>query len=272
VVQDTSCVLVSANRAKEDLQHSEPGELCWIGRESQPGARKVAPDSRMHVLIVEDEKKMAELLKKGLEEEGHSATLGFDGPSGLGMAQTYNFDAIVLDVMLPGLDGFEVARRLRRIHNQTPILMLTARDAVPDIVKGLDVGADDYLTKPFSFEEFLARLRAVSRRGPVPQPARLEVGDLVLEPATREVQRGSQAINLTRTEYALLELLMRRAGRVVSRAAILDAVWGFDKEIENNTLDVFIKLLRGKIDGGRKDKLIHTVRGIGYCVRKSGNS
>ncbi|PYV07423.1 MAG: DNA-binding response regulator [Acidobacteria bacterium] len=224
----------------------------------------------MRVLIVEDEKRMAGLLKKGLEEENHSVTLAHDGPAGLEMAELYEFDAIVLDIMLPGIDGFEVARRLRRNRNQTPILILTARDAVPDVVKGLDVGADDYLTKPFAFDELLARLRSVARRGSVPRPTLLQVADLTLDPAARQVRRGDQEIHLTPTEYRLLDFLIRRAGRVVSRSAIVEAVWGFNQEVEENTLDAFVRLLRSKVDLGFRQKLIHTVRGVGYTVR--GNS
>ncbi len=170
--------------------------------------------------------------------------------------------------MLPGLDGYEVARRLRRGQNPTPILMLTARDALPDVIKGLDTGADDYLTKPFSFEELLARLRAVARRGSTPRPTRLEVGNLVMDPATRQVFRGSQEIHLSPTEFRLLEFLMRRAGRVVSRDALITAVWAHDDEVEDNTLDAFIRLLRSKVDRDFDKKLIHTVRGTGYCLRK----
>lgn len=226
----------------------------------------------MRVLIVEDEKRMAALLKKGLEEENHSVTLAHDGPAGLEMAELYEFDAIVLDIMLPGLDGFEVARRLRRNGNPTPILILTARDAVPDVVKGLDVGADDYLTKPFAFDEFMARLRSVARRGHSPRPARLQVADLTLDPATRQIFRGSQEIQLTPTEYRLLDFLIRRAGRVVSRNTIIEAVWGFDQEIEENTLDAFVRLLRTKVDREFKHKLIHTVRGVGYTVRANSKT
>ena len=226
----------------------------------------------MRVLIVEDEKRMAGLLKKGLEEENHSVTLAHDGRAGLEMAEFYEFDAIVLDIMLPGIDGFEVARRLRRNRNQTPILILTAREAVPDVVKGLDVGADDYLTKPFAFDEFLARLRSVARRGSTPRPTCLHVADLTLDPATRQVRRGDQEIHLTPTEYRLLDFLIRRAGRVVSRSAIVEAVWGFDQEVEENTLDAFVRLLRSKVDLGFRQKLIHTVRGVGYTVRRNSKA
>ncbi len=223
----------------------------------------------MRILIVEDEKKMAELLKKGLEEENHSVTLAYDGRTALEFSELYEFDAIVLDIMLPGIDGYEVARRLRRNKNQTPILALTARDAVPDVVKGLDAGADDYLTKPFAFEELLARLRSVARRGSFPRPVCLKVADLILDPAKQQVFRKGHEIHLSPTEFRLLELLMRRAGRVVSRNAIVEAVWGFDREVEENTLDAFIRLLRSKVDRDSKQKLIHTVRGTGYALRES---
>src|SRR6266581_1332828 len=185
----------------------------------------------MHILIVEDEKKMAGLLKEGLEEENHSACLAFDGRTALELAASSEFDVIVLDLMIPMLDGFEVARRLRKSQNQTPILVLTARDAVTDIKKALDLGADDYLTKPFSFVELMARLRALARRGPSPRPPLLKVADLVLDPASRRVYRGDREIHLSPTEYRLLEFLMRRAGRVVSRNAIVGAVRSLSHEI-----------------------------------------
>ena len=225
----------------------------------------------MRVLIIEDEKGMAELLKKGLEEENHRVALAFDGLEGLELAKVYEFDAIVLDLMLPKVDGFEVARRLRHSGNQTPILILTARDAVPDIVKGLDLGADDYLTKPFSFEELLARLRTVARRGSAPRPTRLRVADLTLDPASHLAIRGRREIRLSPTEYRLLELLMRRVGRVVSRTTIVEAVWGLENDIEENTLDAFVRLLRGKVDKGFSHKLIHTVSGIGNSLGESPN-
>jgi two-component system response regulator MprA len=223
----------------------------------------------MQILIIEDEKKMAAVLKKGLEAENHRVTLAHDGRTGLDLAATAEFDVVVLDLMLPFIDGFEVARRLRKNGNQTPILMLTARDAVPDIVKGLDLGADDYLTKPFSFEVFLARLRSVARRGSAPRPTVLQVDDLVLNPASHDVMRGERAIHLSPTEFRLLELLMRRSGRVVPRDAIVEAVWDFDHEVEENTLDTFIRLLRSKIDREHDRKLIQTVRGIGYTIREN---
>lgn len=221
----------------------------------------------MRILVVEDERTMAELLRRGLEEELHSVSVVFDGRSAIEFARTSKFDAIVLDVMIPGVDGFEVARRLRRSADETPIIMLTARDAVPDIACGLDLGADDYLTKPFSFVELLARLRAIARRGRAPRPVLLTVADLQLDPATRRVLRGGQRIHLTATEFRLLELLMRRAGRAVSRDSIAETVWGDFKDVEDNTLEAFVSLLRTKIDKGFQSKLIHTIRGVGYSLR-----
>src|SRR5258705_4112007 len=169
--------------------------------------------------------------------------------------------------MLPELNGYELANRLRREKVSTPVLMLTAKDSVPDLVQGLDSGADDYLTKPFAFEELLARLRAVRRRASVLQPTRLQVADLVLNPASREVSRAGTAIPLTRTEYNLLERLMYRAGKVVPRRALIEAVWGLEREIEDNTLDAFVSLLRTKIEVDHEPRLIHTVRGVGYMIR-----
>lgn len=222
----------------------------------------------MRVLIVEDDREMAALLEKGLQEENHVASIAHDGRSGLELAQSYQFDVIVLDWMLPRMDGLEVARRLRAAGSASPILMLTARDAIPDVVRGLDSGVDDYLTKPFSFAEFLARLRALGRRPPGERiPPRLEAADLALDPGARRVFRGKHEIHLTATEYRLLEFLMRRGGAAASRRAIVEAVWGLESDVEENTLDAFVRLLRAKIDHGYKPRLIHTVRGFGYCVR-----
>jgi two-component system response regulator MprA len=220
------------------------------------------------ILVVEDEASMGELLRRGLEEQNHAVVLARDGAEGLDAAQTSNFDAMVLDVMMPGIDGVEVARRLRAAGNQTPIIMLTARDAVNDIVRGLDAGADDYLTKPFFFKVLLARLRAISRRSAQPPVSVLEVHDLRLDPASREVTRAGRKVNLTATEFRVLEFLMRRAGRAASRSAIIEAVWGFEEDVELNTVDAFIKLLRDKIDSGHDRKLIHTLRGYGYILRE----
>src|SRR5437868_3813885 len=224
----------------------------------------------MRILVVEDDAKMAELLRRGLVGKGHTVDVATDGITGLEKSQALPFDAIVLDVMLPGIDGLHVARRLRADGVRVPILMLTAKDSVPDIVKGLDVGADDYMTKPFSFDELVARLRAVKRRAIVAHDLQLRVADLVLDPASREVLRGEARVMLTRTEYNLLERLMYRAGKVVSRRSLIEAVWGFDREIEENTLDAFMHLLRSKVDPPGKAKLIHTVRGVGYMIRPDG--
>ncbi|HVJ04564.1 MAG TPA: response regulator transcription factor [Candidatus Saccharimonadales bacterium] len=222
----------------------------------------------MRILVVEDERTMAELLKRGLEEEHHSVCVATDGQSGLDQAEGSEFDVIVLDVMLPKVDGFEIVRRLRSAKDHTPILMLTARDAVSDIARGLDAGVDDYLTKPFSFVELLARLRALARRANSPMSLELKVGDLILDPLSRQVTRDHCELHLTVTEFKLLELLMRRAGRVVTRDTIVDAVWGTIDDVGENTLDVFISVLRNKIDKGTENRLIHTIRGVGYMIRE----
>src|SRR6266700_1467926 len=221
----------------------------------------------MKLLIVEDEARMADLLRKGLTEEGHIVTCASDGSEGLALAKSYEFDIILLDIMMPKLSGYDLAKRLRAEKIRTPILMLTARDSVPDIVRGLDLGADDYMTKPFSFDELIARLRAVKRRALAADETHLRIGDLTLDPASREVLRGDDRVFLTRTEYSLLERLMYRSGKVVSRRSLIEAVWGFDREIEENTLDAFMHLLRNKVDPPGRSKLIHTVRGVGYMIR-----
>ena len=207
---------------------------------------------------------MSALLRDGLAEEGYLVHTAADGEEGLAIALNSRFDAIVLDVTLPRKDGLTVARLLRENGNRTPILMLTARDSMADEIKGLDVGADDYLTKPFAFEVLLARLRAVSRRGPVSQSVQLTVADLKLDTVTRQVTRGQRNLHLTPREYALLELLMRNAGRPLSRGIILERVWGFDTEVEENTVEAFIKSLRSKVELASERRLIHTMRGVGY--------
>ncbi len=221
----------------------------------------------MRILVVEDERRMADLLRQGLTEEGHAVTVAFDGREGFSFASTAAFDLIILDVMLPGIGGFDIARRLRAARNQVPILMLTARDATEDIVEGLNLGADDYLTKPFSFEVLFARVRAVARRGPIPQPVRYEAADLTMDQGTREVKRGGRQIRLTRTEYAILEMLMRNAGRVGPRDRLIESVWTGEAGIESNTLDAFVRLLRAKVDAPGERRLVQTVRGVGYCLR-----
>jgi DNA-binding response OmpR family regulator len=217
----------------------------------------------VQVLVIEDEQRMADLLRRTLEEDGHAAVVARNGRDGFEIARSGLFDVIVLDVTLPGADGISVARKLRENRNQTPVLMLTARDAPSDVVKGLDAGADDYLTKPFSIEVLLARLRAVSRRGAIPRPVHLEIGGVSLDPATHSVTRAGRPVNVTPREYRLLELLMRNRGHAISRDTILESVWGFDSQVTANTLEVFVRQLRLKVDTGQP-KLIHTVRGYGY--------
>jgi len=220
----------------------------------------------MRILVVEDERKMADLIRKGLEREHYSVMTAHTGSEGLELALSYPFEAMVLDVMLPVLDGFELAKRLRAAGNSTPILFLTARDTEHDLIRGLDEGGDDYLTKPFSFREFAARLRALTRRLPQTAPTILRVGDLALDRATHNVTRANRCIELTRTEYSLLEFFIRHPGQVLTRDVLIDAVWGLSETIESNTLDTFIKLLRQKVDSGYKQKLLHTVRGFGYKI------
>jgi two-component system response regulator MprA len=221
----------------------------------------------MQILVVEDERRMAELLRRGLAEEGHQVILARDGVEGFEIACASAFDVIVLDVMLPRMDGIAITRRLRELRNQTPVLLLTARDAASDVVRGLDCGADDYLTKPFPFDVLLARLRSVSRRGAIPRPVLLELADLRLDPASRRVTRGADTLTLTPREFSLLELLLRNTGRVIGRETILESVWGYGCDVGENTLEAFVRLLRLKVDT-REPKLIHTVRGIGYVMRE----
>jgi DNA-binding response OmpR family regulator len=220
------------------------------------------------VLVIEDEISMGELLRHGLEAANHTVTLTHDGLEGVHAAETCAVDAIVLDVMLPGLDGIEVARRLRSAGGHAPILMLTARDTPADVVVGLDAGADDYLTKPFPFNVLLARLRALSRRARHAPRQVVSVGDLSLDPTTRRVTRAGRVVELTNTEFRMLEFLMRRESRAWSRAAIIDGVWGIDNDVQPNTVDAFIRLLRRKIDTGRRRPLIQAVRGYGYMLRE----
>jgi two-component system OmpR family response regulator len=226
----------------------------------------------MRVLIVEDEVKMAGLLRRGLGEEGLAADVARTGDDALWMARAAEYDAIVLDVMLPGTDGFEVCRRLRHAGTWSPVLMLTARDAVEDRVNGLDAGADDYLTKPFSFAELLARLRALARRPPLERPTVLEVGDLRLDPSTRQVWRAEAEIHLSTKEFALLETFMRRPGQVLSRYQLLDHCWDYGYENRSNVVDVYVRYLRQKIDRPFRKKSIETVRGTGYRLRRDGGS
>ena len=224
----------------------------------------------MRILVVEDEKKMAALIRRGLREEGFAVDVTDRGEDALWMADATDYDGIVLDVMLPGIDGFETCRRLRAEGVWSPVLILTARDAVEDRVAGLDGGADDYLVKPFSFAELLARLRALARRGPVDRPTVLEVGELRLDPATRQVWRGSDEIHLSAKEFALLEAFMRRPGEVLSRYQLLEHAWDYDYENRSNVVDVYVRYLREKVDRPFGARSIETVRGAGYRLRADG--
>ena len=221
----------------------------------------------MRILVVEDERKVAGFIRQGLLEEGHAVEVVRDGAAALeALADEAPYDLVVLDVMLPGRDGFDVLKTLRARGVRTPVLLLTARDTVADKVTGLDLGADDYLAKPFAFEEFLARVRALLRRGRGGGEPVLRVGDLCLDPATRAVTRGRRRISLTAREYALLEYLIRRAGRVLTRPLITQHVWGMDFDPESNIVDVYVGYLRRKIDGDGEARLLHTVRGAGYLL------
>jgi two-component system OmpR family response regulator len=226
----------------------------------------------MRILVVEDDAKMAGLVQRGLVEEGLSVDVADGGEDALWMAGAIEYDAVVLDVMLPGVDGFEVCRRLRQDGCWSPVLMLTARDAVADRVSGLDAGADDYLTKPFSFAELLARLRALARRPPLERPAVLEVGDLRLDPATRQVWRGEAEVALSPKEFALLETFMRRPGHVLSRFELLEHCWDHAYENRSNVVDVYVRYVREKIDRPFRCSSIETVRGAGYRLRPDGGA
>ncbi len=221
----------------------------------------------MRVLVVEDQPKMARILQRGLRDEGFAADVSTNGEDALWMAGSTPYDAIVLDVMLPGMDGFETCRSLRSDGVWAPVLMLTARDSVEDRVAGLDGGADDYLAKPFSFSELTARIRALVRRGAVERPAVLEIDDLVLDPAARSVRRGGQEIELSAKEFALLETFMRRPGIVLSRLELLEHAWDYEYENRSNVVDVYVRYLREKIDRPFGRESIETVRGAGYRMR-----
>ena len=224
----------------------------------------------MRALVVEDEAKMAALIRRGLQEEGYAADVARTGEDALWMARATPYDAIVLDVMLPGRDGLSVCRDLREAGVWSPILMLTARDGVEDRVAGLDGGADDYLTKPFSFAELLARLRALVRRGTPERPAVLVAGSLRLDPATRETYRGEQRIDLSVKEFALLETFMRRPGEVLTRLDLLEHAWDYAYENRSNVVDVYVRYLREKVDRPFGLESIETVRGAGYRFRADG--
>jgi two-component system OmpR family response regulator len=224
----------------------------------------------MRVLVVEDEVKMAGLLRRGLAEEGYAVDVAPTGEDALARARATEYDAVVLDLMLPGMSGLDTCRRLRESGVWSPVLVLTARDAIEDRVAGLDMGADDYLTKPFSFAELLARLRALVRRGAAERPSVLRVGDLELDPATREVRRGGAEVPLSAKEFALLETLMRRPGQVLSRYDLLEHAWDYAYENRSNVVDVYVRYLREKVDRPFGRRSIETVRGVGYRLRADG--
>lgn len=221
----------------------------------------------MYILLVEDERRLSQVIRRVLEEEGHTVDAAYDGEEALAMALDGSHDVIVLDVMLPEMDGIEVCRSLRRQRVDTPVLLLTALDSVDDKVRGLDAGADDYLPKPFAFQELLARIRALGRRRVQGrEPSELRFDDLVLDLRRRRAQRAGKAIDLSPKEFSLLEFLMRNEGRVVTRTQILDHLWGYDYDSESNLVDVYIAYLRRKVDKGHSRQLIRTVRGIGYAL------
>lgn len=221
----------------------------------------------VRILVIEDEKKVASFIKRGLEEESYSVDTAYDGVKGQYLAEINDYDLIILDLMLPEKDGLDVCRELRQKKIKTLILMLTAKDSVNDRVEGLNIGADDYLVKPFAFDELLARIRAMLRRGEPTTSLKLEVGDLVMEPVTRQVTRGGKEITLTGKEYALLEYFMRHPGEVLTRTKLSEHVWDNDFDTYTNVIDVYINYLRNKIDKDFEKKLIHTVRGVGYMIR-----
>ena len=222
----------------------------------------------MRVLLIEDDVTIARLLKEGLEDESYAVDVAHDGGEGYQTAAADEYDVIILDIMLPGMNGYEVCRALRNDGNKTPILMLTARDTERDIVEGLDTGADDYLAKPFSFDVLLARIRALLRRPNEKLEEILQVGDLKLDPSSKKVTRASQEINLTAKEYGVLEYLMRNKGKVLSKEQIISHVWDFDADVLPNNVELFIMFLRRKIDKPFKSKLIHTVSGFGYKLEE----
>jgi two-component system response regulator MprA len=231
----------------------------------------VSTESRPHILVVDDDRAVRESLRRSLEFNGYTVSLASDGAEALAGISGVNPDAVVMDVMMPRLDGIETTRALRSVGNHVPILVLTARDAVGDRVEGLDAGADDYLTKPFALDELLARLRALLRRvSPDPDDSaeRLEFADLTMDLASREVVRGDRPMTLTRTEFALLELFLRRPRRVLERSFILEEVWGFDFPTTANSLEVYVGYLRRKTEAENEPRLLHTVRGVGYVLRE----
>jgi heavy metal response regulator len=221
----------------------------------------------VRILIVEDEKKVANFVKKGLQEEGYAVDLTFDGEEGLRLGRDASYDLIILDIYLPKLDGLAALKKLRAHGVRTPVLLLTVRATIEDKVLGLDSGADDYLTKPFAFQELLARVRALLRRRMDTGAAVVRIGDLVLDPASRIVSRGARPIELTVKEFSLLEYFMRNPGKVLTRTMIIEHVWNYDFDSGTNVVDVYVNYLRKKIDSREEQKLIHTVRGVGYVMK-----
>ena len=228
----------------------------------------MACDNNMRLLVIEDEQKVANFIRQGLEEEGYAVDHAADGVSGLQIGLEGLHDVIVLDVMLPRLDGLSVLQQLRQANVATPVLLLTVRATIEDKVLGLDAGADDYLTKPFAFEEFVARVRALLRRRAETAPPILQVADLALDPARRVVSRGGRKIDLTPREFALLDYFMRNPDRVLTRTMIANRVWDYTFDTTTNVIDVYVNYLRKKIDSGHDSKLIHTVRGVGYVMKE----
>ncbi|GAB5047398.1 heavy metal response regulator transcription factor [Thermodesulfovibrio sp. TK110] len=222
----------------------------------------------MRLLIVEDEKSLANIIKKGLEEEGYSVDVAYNGEDGLFMAENESYDLIILDIMLPVIDGITIVKKIRKKELKTPVLMLTARDSIMDKVSGLDSGADDYLTKPFSFEELLARIRALLRRQKDIKSSIIEIADLVIDTASHEVKRGGKTINLSSKEYALLEYMAYNKNKVLTKTDLIEHLYDYDFDCDSNIIEVFVYRLRNKIDDGFDKKLIHTIRGTGYVLRE----
>ncbi len=221
----------------------------------------------MRILVIEDEKKITDFIKRGLKEEGYAVDVAYDGQEGHFLAKTNKYDLILLDLMLPKIDGLTLCKKIKEEDPATPIIILTAKDTVKDKVTGLDSGADDYLTKPFAFEELLARIRAILRKKDTKSPTKLQVDDLVLDLLTHKIRRGGKEIILTAKEYTLLEYLMRNAGTVVTRTMISEHVWDMNFDTFTNVIDVYINYLRNKIDADFEKKLIHTIRGRGYTIK-----
>jgi len=226
----------------------------------------------MTILVVEDEVKITRFIKKGLEMEHYTVDTAYDGQEALEKAEINNYDLIILDILLPKIDGIEVCRKLREAKVETPIIMLTAKDTVDDRIKGLDAGADDYLIKPFAFGELVARIRALLRREKTVNTTKLQVGDLILDPATHEIFRNGKEIQLSSKEYRLLDYMMRRPGHVCTRTMIGEHIWGYNFKDDSNVIDVYISYLRRKIDSGFNKKLIHTVRDVGYKIQDKNNN